>query len=79
MISPALLIPVMLVAFCTIIAGIVSYFTSRIESDHGIARVVLGALILTFIAALPSLITRLAPELSADPLREQSKVHASHL
>jgi uncharacterized membrane protein len=79
MISPTLLIPVMLVAFCTIIAAIVSYFTSRIQSDRGILRVVLGALILTFIAALPTLITGLAPELSADPLRGQGKVRASHL
>jgi Ca2+/Na+ antiporter len=79
MISPTLLIPVMLVAFCTMMAAIVSYFTSRIQSDRGILRVVLGALILTFIAALPTLIAGLAPELSADPLRERGKVHASDL
>jgi hypothetical protein len=79
MISPMLLIPVVLVAFCTVIAAIVSYFTSRIQSDRSILSVVLGALILTFIAALPTLVAGLAPELSADPLRERAKVHASDL
>jgi len=77
MIGPALLIPVTLVACCTMVAVTVSYFTPRIQSSYSILRVALGALILTIIAALPTLITGLAPELSADPLREQGEAHTS--
>jgi hypothetical protein len=77
MISPELLIPIMLVTLCTVTTLTVSYFTSRIQSSSDVLRVVLGALILTMIAALPTLTKELAPELSADPLREQGKVHAS--
>ncbi len=76
MISPEHLIPVMLVGFCTMVAVTISYFTSRIQSSYYVLRVVLGALILTAIAALPTLTRGLAPELSADPLREQGEVHA---
>jgi hypothetical protein len=76
MTSPDLLIPVMLVAFCTMVAVSVSYFTSAIQSSSDVLRVVLGALILTAIAALPTLTRELAPELSAHPLREQGKIHA---
>ncbi len=77
MISPELLIPVMLVAFCTIIAVSVSYFTSRVQPSSDVLRVVLGAVILTIIAALPTLTRELAPESSANPLRAQGPVHAS--
>jgi hypothetical protein len=77
MTSPELLIPVLLVAFCTMVAMSISYFTSRIQPSSDVLRVVLGAVILTMIAALPTLTRELAPELSANPLREQGKVQAS--
>ena len=77
MISPELLIPIMLVTLCAVTTLTVSYFTSRIQSSSDVLRVVLGALILTIIATLPTLITGLVLELSADPLREQGQVRAS--
>ena len=77
MINSELLIPVTLVGFGVVIAMTASHFTPRAQRSVYVSRIALAALILTMIAALPTLITGPTSEPSVGPLTAQVKAHAS--